>query len=150
MPEPAHLAPLNVEEKRLYSESLLDDPASQPISKEEPGHPAEETHFGVRGPGTAQKGDVGPPSRGLTTCGRGQRGRCKVSWAAAKDWDLGGPIPGCRSWVVVHGNSAGENGREITVCRQPAPLRPVAHPARQAQQESLDLGATCRCWPCRE
>ena len=43
MPEPPHLAPLNAEEQRFYSEPL---PDSHPISKGEPSHPAEETHFG--------------------------------------------------------------------------------------------------------
>ena len=45
MPEPPQLAPLDVEEQRLYSESLPDVQAPHPISKAEPGHPAEETHF---------------------------------------------------------------------------------------------------------
>ncbi|MEQ2223354.1 hypothetical protein ILYODFUR_035926 [Ilyodon furcidens] len=43
MPEPPKLAPLDVEKQQLYSESLLDDRASHPISKGEPRHPAEET-----------------------------------------------------------------------------------------------------------
>ncbi|KAM9705111.1 thioredoxin reductase 1, cytoplasmic-like isoform 2-T2 [Menidia menidia] len=46
MPEPPQLAPLHVEEQRLYSEPLPDGRASHPISKGEPSHPAEETHFG--------------------------------------------------------------------------------------------------------
>ncbi|MEQ2173566.1 hypothetical protein GOODEAATRI_033347 [Goodea atripinnis] len=46
IPEPPQLAPLDVEKQRLYSESLPDDRASHPISKEEPRHPVEETHFG--------------------------------------------------------------------------------------------------------
>ncbi|MED6282046.1 hypothetical protein CHARACLAT_027922 [Characodon lateralis] len=46
MPEPPQLAPLDVEKQQLYSESLPDDRASHPISKEEPRHPVEETHFG--------------------------------------------------------------------------------------------------------
>ncbi|KAK0145384.1 hypothetical protein N1851_015733 [Merluccius polli] len=46
MPEPPHLAPLNAEEWRVYSELLPDDRASHPISKGEPSHPAEEAHFG--------------------------------------------------------------------------------------------------------
>ncbi|KAJ8395912.1 hypothetical protein AAFF_G00027950 [Aldrovandia affinis] len=45
MPEPPHLAPLDAEEQRLYSEPLPDDRAPHPISKGEPRHPAEETHF---------------------------------------------------------------------------------------------------------
>ena len=45
MPEPPQLAPLNMKEQRLYSESLPDVRAPHPISKAEPGHPAEETHF---------------------------------------------------------------------------------------------------------
>ena len=44
MPEPPHLAPLDAEEQRFYSEPLPDDWASHPISKGEPRHPAEETH----------------------------------------------------------------------------------------------------------
>jgi len=35
MPEPPHLAPLNAEEQRFYSEPLPDDWASHPISKRE-------------------------------------------------------------------------------------------------------------------
>ena len=45
MPEPPQLAPLDMKEQRLYSESLPDVRAPHPISKAEPGHPAEETHF---------------------------------------------------------------------------------------------------------
>ncbi|MEQ2222926.1 hypothetical protein ILYODFUR_031581, partial [Ilyodon furcidens] len=47
IPEPPQLAPLDVENQPLYSESLSDDRASHPISKGEPRHPAEETHFGL-------------------------------------------------------------------------------------------------------
>ncbi len=46
MPEPPQLAPLDVEEQRLYSELLPSDRAPHPISKGAPHHPAEETHFG--------------------------------------------------------------------------------------------------------
>ncbi|MEQ2171923.1 hypothetical protein GOODEAATRI_015637 [Goodea atripinnis] len=46
IPKPPQLAPLDVEKQRLYSESLPDDQASYPISKGEPRHPTEETHFG--------------------------------------------------------------------------------------------------------
>ncbi|TWW62362.1 hypothetical protein D4764_04G0010090 [Takifugu flavidus] len=46
MPKPPHLAPLNAEEQRLYSELLPDGRASHPISKGEPSHPTEEAHFG--------------------------------------------------------------------------------------------------------
>ncbi|MED6255108.1 hypothetical protein ATANTOWER_004793 [Ataeniobius toweri] len=46
MPKPPQLAPLDVEKQWLYSESLPDDRVSPPISKGEPRHPAEETHFG--------------------------------------------------------------------------------------------------------
>ena len=46
MPESPHLTPVNAEEQRFYSEPLPDDRASHPISKGEPRHPAEETHFG--------------------------------------------------------------------------------------------------------
>lgn len=37
-------------EQRLYSELLLSDSASHPISKGAPSHPAEETHFGYSYP----------------------------------------------------------------------------------------------------
>uniref|UniRef100_A0A3B5L6N0 ubiquitinyl hydrolase 1 n=1 Tax=Xiphophorus couchianus TaxID=32473 RepID=A0A3B5L6N0_9TELE len=47
MPGPPQLAPLNVKEQWLYSESLLDDQASHPISKGEPRHPTEKTHFAL-------------------------------------------------------------------------------------------------------
>ncbi|TWW68212.1 hypothetical protein D4764_19G0000100 [Takifugu flavidus] len=46
MPKPPHLAPLNVEEQRLYSELLPDGRVSHPISKRELSHPTEEAHFG--------------------------------------------------------------------------------------------------------
>ncbi|TWW78157.1 hypothetical protein D4764_11G0002780 [Takifugu flavidus] len=46
MPKPPHLAPLNAEEQRLYSELLPDGRAFHPISKGEPSHPTEEAHFG--------------------------------------------------------------------------------------------------------
>ncbi|MEQ2257836.1 hypothetical protein ILYODFUR_038915 [Ilyodon furcidens] len=46
MPESPQLAALNEEKQRLYSESLSDDRASHPISKGEPRHSAEKTHFG--------------------------------------------------------------------------------------------------------
>ncbi|MEQ2300449.1 hypothetical protein AMECASPLE_025545 [Ameca splendens] len=45
MPEPPQLAPLDVEEQRLYSEPLPDGRAPHPISKGVPGHPMEEAHF---------------------------------------------------------------------------------------------------------
>ena len=45
MPEPPQLAPLDVEEQRLYSELLPGDRAPHPISKGAPCHPAEETCF---------------------------------------------------------------------------------------------------------
>ncbi|TWW73154.1 hypothetical protein D4764_15G0005480 [Takifugu flavidus] len=45
MPESPQLTPLNVEKQRFYSEPLPDVRASHPISKAEPGLPAEETHF---------------------------------------------------------------------------------------------------------
>ncbi|MEQ2256329.1 hypothetical protein ILYODFUR_023140 [Ilyodon furcidens] len=45
MPEPPQLAPLDVEEQRLYSEPLPDGRAPHPISKGVPGHPTEEAHF---------------------------------------------------------------------------------------------------------
>ena len=45
MPEQPQLAPLNAEEQWLYSEPLPDVQAPHSISKAEPSHPAEETHF---------------------------------------------------------------------------------------------------------
>ncbi|MED6234357.1 hypothetical protein ATANTOWER_027861 [Ataeniobius toweri] len=45
MPEPPQLAPLDVEEQRLYSEPLPDGRAPHPISNGVPGHPTEEAHF---------------------------------------------------------------------------------------------------------
>ena len=56
MPEPPQLAPLNVEEQRLYSELLLGDRAPHPISKEAPRHPAAETHFSRLYPGSYSLG----------------------------------------------------------------------------------------------
>ncbi|MED6242193.1 hypothetical protein ATANTOWER_001460 [Ataeniobius toweri] len=46
MPKPPQLASLDVEKQQLYSGSFPDDRASHPISKREPRHHAEETHFG--------------------------------------------------------------------------------------------------------
>ncbi|TWW67223.1 hypothetical protein D4764_02G0002640 [Takifugu flavidus] len=45
MPEPPQLTPFDVEKQQFYSELLPDIRASHPISKAEPSHPAEETHF---------------------------------------------------------------------------------------------------------
>ncbi|TWW62611.1 hypothetical protein D4764_04G0012580, partial [Takifugu flavidus] len=45
MPEPPQLTPLDAEKQRFYSELLPDVRASHRISKAEPGHPADETHF---------------------------------------------------------------------------------------------------------
>ncbi|MEQ2255054.1 hypothetical protein ILYODFUR_009835 [Ilyodon furcidens] len=56
MPEPPQLAPLDVEKQRLYSEPLPDDRASHLISKGEPRHPAEETHFDRLYPGSRSFG----------------------------------------------------------------------------------------------
>ncbi len=52
LPEPPQLAPLNVEEQRLYSELLPSDRAPHPISKGAPSHPAEKTNFGRLYPGS--------------------------------------------------------------------------------------------------
>ncbi|MEQ2297648.1 hypothetical protein AMECASPLE_036706 [Ameca splendens] len=52
MPEPPQLAPLDVEEQRVYSELLLDGRAPHPISKGVPGHPTEEAHFSRLYPGS--------------------------------------------------------------------------------------------------
>uniref|UniRef100_A0A8C6LZV4 Nucleolar protein 12 n=1 Tax=Nothobranchius furzeri TaxID=105023 RepID=A0A8C6LZV4_NOTFU len=46
MPKPPQLTPFDPEEQRFYSESLPNVRAPHPISKAEPGHPTEETHFG--------------------------------------------------------------------------------------------------------
>uniref|UniRef100_A0A8C6P6I9 Protocadherin related 15 n=1 Tax=Nothobranchius furzeri TaxID=105023 RepID=A0A8C6P6I9_NOTFU len=46
MPKPPQLAPFDLEEQRFYSESLPNVRAPHPISKAEPGHPTEGTHFG--------------------------------------------------------------------------------------------------------
>ena len=46
MPKPTQLAPLDVEEQRLYSELLPGDRTPHPISKVAPNQPTEETHFG--------------------------------------------------------------------------------------------------------
>ncbi|KAK3532345.1 hypothetical protein QTP86_016026 [Hemibagrus guttatus] len=56
MPEPPQLAPLDVEEQRLYSELLPGDRAPYPISKGVPRHPTEETHFGRLYPGSCPFG----------------------------------------------------------------------------------------------
>ncbi|MEQ2316587.1 hypothetical protein AMECASPLE_033949 [Ameca splendens] len=52
MPEPPQLAPLDVEEQRLYSEPLPDGRAPHPISKGVPGNPTEEAHFSRLYPGS--------------------------------------------------------------------------------------------------
>ncbi|MEQ2311570.1 hypothetical protein AMECASPLE_021524 [Ameca splendens] len=52
MPEPPQLAPLDVEEQRLYSEPLPDGRAPHPISKGVPVHPTEEAHFSRLYPGS--------------------------------------------------------------------------------------------------
>ncbi|KAI3375839.1 hypothetical protein L3Q82_004112 [Scortum barcoo] len=44
MPEPPQLAPLDVEEQRLYSEPLADVRAPHPISKAKPRHSTKKTH----------------------------------------------------------------------------------------------------------
>ncbi len=56
MPEPPQLTPLDVEEQRLYSELLLSDWASHPISKGAPSHPTEKAHFGRLYPGSCPFG----------------------------------------------------------------------------------------------
>ena len=75
---------------------------------------------GVR-PGSAQRNNGGPPSRGLTTCRRGKRGQEQIFWVAAKGRDLDGLIPDCRSIsreLECHlsdweGAFAGARGREV-------------------------------------
>ncbi|MEQ2190311.1 hypothetical protein GOODEAATRI_034443 [Goodea atripinnis] len=52
MPESTQLAPLDVEEQRLYSEPLQDSRAPHPISKGASGHPTEEAHFSRLYPGS--------------------------------------------------------------------------------------------------
>ncbi|KAK3523071.1 hypothetical protein QTP86_012652 [Hemibagrus guttatus] len=51
MPEPPQLAPLDVEEQRLYSKLLPGDRASYPISKGVPRHPMMKNYFGRLYPG---------------------------------------------------------------------------------------------------
>ena len=46
IPKSPQLAPFNAKDQRLYSELPVDVRASHPISKAEPGHSTEETHFG--------------------------------------------------------------------------------------------------------
>ena len=46
MPEPPQLTPFDTKEQRLDSKLPPDVRAPYPISKGEPGHPAEEAHFG--------------------------------------------------------------------------------------------------------
>ena len=46
MPKSPQLAPLNVEEQRLYSKLPPGDRAPNPIPKGVPSHPAKEAHFG--------------------------------------------------------------------------------------------------------
>ncbi|MDW1502102.1 hypothetical protein, partial [Vibrio sp. YT-19(2023)] len=46
MPEPPQLTPFEVKKQQLYSKLPPDVRAPHPISKAEPSHPAEETHFG--------------------------------------------------------------------------------------------------------
>ncbi|KAK5618985.1 hypothetical protein CRENBAI_005126 [Crenichthys baileyi] len=57
MPEPPQLAPLDVEEQRLYSEPLLDGRAPHPISKGVPGNPTDEAHFSRLYPGSRSFGN---------------------------------------------------------------------------------------------
>ncbi len=56
MPEPTHLAPLDVEEQRLYSELLPSGQAPHLISKGAPSHPAEKAHFCRLYPGSCPFG----------------------------------------------------------------------------------------------
>ncbi|XDV11088.1 hypothetical protein PO909_000118 [Leuciscus waleckii] len=56
MPEPPQLAPLDVEEQRLYSELLPSDRASHPLSNGSPSHPVENAHFGHLYPGSCPFG----------------------------------------------------------------------------------------------
>ncbi|MEQ2313256.1 hypothetical protein AMECASPLE_039861, partial [Ameca splendens] len=53
---PPQLAPLDVEEQRLYSEPLPDGRAPHPISKGVPGHLMEEAHFSRLYPGSRSFG----------------------------------------------------------------------------------------------
>lgn len=46
MPDPPQLAPFEAKEQQLYSELPGDVRAPHPISKAEPSHHMEETHFG--------------------------------------------------------------------------------------------------------
>ncbi|KAK5600055.1 hypothetical protein CRENBAI_010418 [Crenichthys baileyi] len=56
MPEPPQLAPLAVEEQRVYSEPLPDGRAPHPISMAVPGHPTEKAHFSSLYPGSRSFG----------------------------------------------------------------------------------------------
>ncbi|MEQ2281271.1 hypothetical protein AMECASPLE_028542 [Ameca splendens] len=51
-PKPLSLAPLDVEEQKLYSELLPEGRAPHPISKGVPGHPTKEAHFSRLYPGS--------------------------------------------------------------------------------------------------
>ncbi|KAK5605584.1 hypothetical protein CRENBAI_009770 [Crenichthys baileyi] len=63
------MAPLDVEEQRLYAEPLPDGRAPHPISKGVPGHPTEEAHFSRLYPGSRSLGHdprfmaIGTPRR---------------------------------------------------------------------------------------
>ncbi|MED6253340.1 hypothetical protein ATANTOWER_027092 [Ataeniobius toweri] len=56
MPKPPQLAPLDMEEQRLYSKPLPDGQAPHPISKGVPGNPAEEANFSPLYPGSRSFG----------------------------------------------------------------------------------------------
>ena len=45
MPQPPQLATFNAKEQWFYPEFPVDDQATHLISKDEPGHPSEETNF---------------------------------------------------------------------------------------------------------
>ena len=76
MPEPTQLAPLDVEEQRLYSVHLPGDRALHPISKGAPRHPAEETHFSRLYPGSYSFGH--DPK--FMTIGEGRNVDWPVNW----------------------------------------------------------------------
>uniref|UniRef100_A0A8C6PQA5 Nicastrin n=1 Tax=Nothobranchius furzeri TaxID=105023 RepID=A0A8C6PQA5_NOTFU len=87
MPKPPQLAPFDPEEQRFYSESLPNVRAPYPISKAEPGHPTEETHFGR----------LYPRSRSF--------GHYLKLMTIGEDWDVDRPVnrePGFLAQLPLH------------------------------------------------
>uniref|UniRef100_A0A8C6KI56 Ig-like domain-containing protein n=1 Tax=Nothobranchius furzeri TaxID=105023 RepID=A0A8C6KI56_NOTFU len=87
MPKPPQLTPFDPEEQRFYSESLPNVRAPHPISKAEPGHPTEETHFGR----------LYPRSRSF--------GHYPKLMTIGEDWDVDRPVnrePGFLAQLPLH------------------------------------------------